>query len=445
MDLKNKTVVVLGTGGIGSEIAKLLAENAKHVIGLDSDVNKLKNIREKIGERFSYIQVDLQNPDSVRYAANKIYDDHGGFHIFVNAAGMYKMDYFWLIDIKDYEKIIDVNLKGLVYCYYYFINEYRKRKIANFNGLIKPEHFVDIGALTSGIIYGGNAVAASTKSAIRTLSLEIAAEIRAIENTKDNILLEKLGMLNGIRFSRVYPDSVDTGIWKYSENNLVAPIDSFPKIDPKFVAKAVKDVISGNYGLCDDVSVKLYDGKVCIGLHPIDNNGLPDFDKVLKMFCFDDNNIFIIVKDAKHGLGIFADRDFRKGEYILSIVGKVIDHQTEHSYQIDWDKHLDSEAPGRCFNHSCDPNAGIKTNKITGFPDIYAFRDIKSGEEIRIDYAMSEYTHYTRENPEDEFDLTCHCGSDMCRGKFGYFSELSNELKKKYKGFISDYLFKDKK
>jgi uncharacterized protein len=141
------------------------------------------------------------------------------------------------------------------------------------------------------------------------------------------------------------------------------------------------------------------------------------------------------------GQGLFALRNFRMGELVLSATGEVVSKQTEHSIQIGWDRHLEPRPLARFINHSCDPNLGVKTNKH-GFPDFVAMRAITMGEELTFDYAMTEYRHYERDDPALEFDLTCHCGSVICRGKLGYYSELPHELKEKYAGFISDYLLR---
>ncbi len=113
------------------------------------------------------------------------------------------------------------------------------------------------------------------------------------------------------------------------------------------------------------------------------------------------------------GLGVYAQRSFKPGDFLFSATGHVISHQTMFSLQIDWDKHLD---------------------------DFYALRAIAKDEEIRYDYAMTEYRHYERPRPEMDFDLTCRCGAPACRGRFGYYAEITPELKAKYRGFISDYL-----
>lgn len=138
-------------------------------------------------------------------------------------------------------------------------------------------------------------------------------------------------------------------------------------------------------------------------------------------------------------LGVYAIRDFRKGEFLFSALGRVVSEQTEFTVQIDWDRHLEVYPPTRYLNHSCDPNAGVKTNAL-GYPDFYAFRAIAKDEEIRYDYAMTEFRHYERSRPDLDFDLTCHCGSSLCRGRFGYYSELSDVLKEAYDGFVSKYL-----
>ena len=99
------------------------------------------------------------------------------------------------------------------------------------------------------------------------------------------------------------------------------------------------------------------------------------------------------------GLGVYAVRDFRKGDFLFGATGRAVAEQNEFSLQIDWDRHLDVYPPARYLNHSCDPNAGVKTNG-QGHPDFYAFRSIAKDEEIRYDYAMTCLL-YTSPSPRD--------------------------------------------
>lgn len=139
------------------------------------------------------------------------------------------------------------------------------------------------------------------------------------------------------------------------------------------------------------------------------------------------------------GSGVFSRRAIARGERIFATWGVPIDHQTEHSVQIGWGRHLEPRYPVRLINHSCEPNAGVRTNEA-GLPDFHALRDIAPGEQITFDYAMTEYTHDPREDASLEFSMTCLCGTPGCRGKLGYYSELPPERRLAYAGFVSDYL-----
>lgn len=80
-----------------------------------------------------------------------------------------------------------------------------------------------------------------------------------------------------------------------------------------------------------------------------------------------------------------------------------------------------------CFNHSCNPNAGM-----TGQMGLVAMRDIEPGEEICFDYAMCDGSNY------DEFD--CVCGAPECRGRITGEDWKRPELWDKYDGYFSPYL-----
>jgi hypothetical protein len=86
--------------------------------------------------------------------------------------------------------------------------------------------------------------------------------------------------------------------------------------------------------------------------------------------------------------------------------------------------------PGRCLNHSCEPNAGMG---FDGAHWLYrAFRDIKAGDEITFDYDMMNYV--VENLPR------CLCGSSECRGQIMGYRTLPTHKKKEYSGYFSPYL-----
>jgi SET domain-containing protein len=126
----------------------------------------------------------------------------------------------------------------------------------------------------------------------------------------------------------------------------------------------------------------------------------------------DNTNQFVGTKESKkHGNGLFALKDFKKGEslYLLK-KGRIVkyneiqylsEQEKIHLDQIGENKYEIIESPGCYINHSCDPN--VEEKDRTG----YALKDIKKDEEITIDYDKIAYL-------EKLFE--CHCGSKNCKG-----------------------------
>jgi uncharacterized protein len=137
---------------------------------------------------------------------------------------------------------------------------------------------------------------------------------------------------------------------------------------------------------------------------------------------------------GRYEKSIFALRDFKKGEIVYEISGPVVKTPTIYTIPIGVGEYIDDESIGRFLCHSCEPNCGIKNKR-----QVIAMMDIKKGEEITVDYAMfvSEYGSEISEN-----ELKCRCGKATCRGRLGSYRRLPEVLKKKYAGYISEYLLK---
>lgn len=115
----------------------------------------------------------------------------------------------------------------------------------------------------------------------------------------------------------------------------------------------------------------------------------------------------IEVKKSKIiGKGVFALRDFKKGEVVLkwnpkpitkAEADKLTDIKDDYVLHVGR-KYFLQQAPEKYVNHSCESNTF--TNN---FSDI-ANRDIKKGEEITSDYG-----------DESTNSFKCKCGSKKCK------------------------------
>ena len=161
-----------------------------------------------------------------------------------------------------------------------------------------------------------------------------------------------------------------------------------------------------------------------------------------KIIEFNKKSVFVAKSKNGCGRGYFANRDFKKGEIIFHGFGRVIDHQTEFlSVQIGEKKHfVPSYWTGKFWNHSCNPNAHIKT-RSDGFPDWIALRYIKRGEEVNYEYLHTEYSWTKEAIPHL---MLCKCNEKKCRGKIYSFSDLTLSEQKKVlnMGHSAKYLSK---
>ena len=129
------------------------------------------------------------------------------------------------------------------------------------------------------------------------------------------------------------------------------------------------------------------------------------------------------------GRGVFALRDFAPGEFIfrrrhgrivtLDELDSLSDEDRMHLCELDWTTFAVLLPPGAYLNHSCDPNAmrsGVK---------VFAWRPIRAGDEILIDYRL---------NATGGERWECLCGSANCLGyvEAGGFFAMDAERQRAY-------------
>jgi len=146
------------------------------------------------------------------------------------------------------------------------------------------------------------------------------------------------------------------------------------------------------------------------------------------------------LKSNIHGRGLFAVSSIKKGELIAIKRGHLLTGQQlkklrmkRHcELQIGEDLYVapltQKEFNGSMLllNHSCCPNAYFKNVKVV------AIRNIKRGEEITVDYGMTD--------DNDNHKMKCNCHNSCCRkiitGKDWESPKLQKGCKKLFSPFI---------
>jgi NAD(P)-dependent dehydrogenase (short-subunit alcohol dehydrogenase family) len=120
-DLSNKKALVTGASrGIGKGIALALAEQGADIaVNYHSSKEKADKVVEEIknmGRDAFAVQADVSDSEAVEKMFAKIKQEWNGLDILVNNAGIVNFKPFEQMTEKDWDKVIDVNLKGQFLC-----------------------------------------------------------------------------------------------------------------------------------------------------------------------------------------------------------------------------------------------------------------------------------------------------------------------------------------
>lgn len=109
------------------------------------------------------------------------------------------------------------------------------------------------------------------------------------------------------------------------------------------------------------------------------------------------------VKRSSAGLGLFAAKDFKKGEFIIEYTGEKITEAEANRrgglylFELNDEWTIDGkgrENTARYLNHSCAPNCYPELDENDEHIYIFAKRHIKAGEELTYNYGRVYFKDY---------------------------------------------------
>jgi len=176
MRLKDKIALVTGSSqGIGRAIAERFAqEGADVVINYNRTPGgaeeALRNV-EAAGRRGLIIKADLSSTTEVRKLVNMAIEHFGRLDILINNAGVETHAPFWEVTEEDYDRVLNVNLKGVFFATQEIVRHLmqtkRRGKIVNISSVHEELPFPNFTAYCAS--KGG------LKMFTRNLSVELGA------------------------------------------------------------------------------------------------------------------------------------------------------------------------------------------------------------------------------------------------------------------------------
>lgn len=120
MNLKGKVAIITGSGqGIGLGIALVLAKEGCNVVVSDLNPETSKKAAEeiqKLGVKAISVPCNVAAASEVQNLIDTTIKEMGSLDILVNNAGIYPFKPFLEMSESDWDKVMDVNLKGVFLC-----------------------------------------------------------------------------------------------------------------------------------------------------------------------------------------------------------------------------------------------------------------------------------------------------------------------------------------
>ncbi|MCF8460966.1 MAG: SDR family oxidoreductase [Flavobacteriales bacterium] len=110
----NKGVAIItgGAKGIGKAIAQRMVEDGFTTVVVDMDKEAGEKLPDELGEKCHFMMADISNSNDVELLFEKVIAQFGRVDVLVNNAGIIRDNMIWKMSEHDFDRVMDINLKG---------------------------------------------------------------------------------------------------------------------------------------------------------------------------------------------------------------------------------------------------------------------------------------------------------------------------------------------
>jgi NADP-dependent 3-hydroxy acid dehydrogenase YdfG len=218
-NIDGKIVVITGaSSGLGEATARHLSSMGAQLVLGARRLDRLQALAKELNlPTGAVVQTDVTDREQVKGLIDGAVATHGRIDVLVNNAGLMPHSLLERGKVDDWDRMIDVNLKGVLYGIAAALPHMKAQKSG---------HFINVSSVAGHLVRPGSAVYAATKVAVRMLSEGLRQEVKPY----------------GIRTTIISPGAVATelpssiteadvaqGIQQFYEKYAI-PADSFARI-----------------------------------------------------------------------------------------------------------------------------------------------------------------------------------------------------------------------
>jgi NADP-dependent 3-hydroxy acid dehydrogenase YdfG len=230
MEKKNKTAFITGaTSGIGEATAKLFASNGIRLILCGRRVERLEALKKELGTKTEVhiLSFDIRDKKDVFEAIESLPKEFSEIDILINNAGnAHGLEPINEGDTDDWDAMIDINVKGLLYVSKAIIPRMVEKKAG---------HIINIGSTSAKEVYPNGGVYCATKHAVDAINQGMRIDLHK----------------HGIRVGAVHPGLVETEFskvrFKGDEDRADNVYKGFDPLRPEDIADIVHFVVTRPY------------------------------------------------------------------------------------------------------------------------------------------------------------------------------------------------------
>lgn len=169
--IQGKIVVITGaSSGLGEAAARHLAGHGAELVLGARRLDRLQAIARELSlDAQAAVQTDVTHREQVQRLVDRAVQVHGRIDVIINNAGLMPHSPLERGRVEDWERMIDVNIKGVLYGIAAALPYMRARKSG---------HVINVASVAGHKVGPGGAVYAATKHAVRVISEGLRQEVK---------------------------------------------------------------------------------------------------------------------------------------------------------------------------------------------------------------------------------------------------------------------------
>src|SRR5919205_2672548 len=172
-NIEGKVVVITGaSSGLGEATARLLSEQGATVVLGARRVERLRSLADELtrtGGKALAVATDVTDRDQVQRLVDEAVRTYGRIDVMINNAGLMPQAPLERFQIDEWDRMIDVNLKGVLYGIAAALPHMQRQKSG---------HIINVSSVAGHKVWPGSAVYSATKFAVRALAEGLRQEVK---------------------------------------------------------------------------------------------------------------------------------------------------------------------------------------------------------------------------------------------------------------------------